>query len=132
MNKEQFKFLFKEKLDYMYNTMERKNSDYSWGDKVDNPFQNFELVEQLGITTTSKGILVRICDKMSRIASLMDNEAKVADESQIDTCIDWANYFIILALRLIDEKEKREASWESGDNKPIRWEYYIGLSATGQ
>lgn len=110
MNKETFKKLFKEKLDYMYETMEKKNSDYSGWDKVDNPFQNFELVEQLGITTTSKGILVRICDKMSRISSLMDNEAKVADESQIDTCIDWANYFLILALRLIDEKEKRDGN----------------------
>ena len=29
MNKEQFKEEFKKKLDYMYATMERKNSDYS-------------------------------------------------------------------------------------------------------
>ena len=108
MNKEQFKSEFKNKLDYMYDTMVRKNSDYSWWEQSENPFKNFELVEQLGITTTSKGILVRICDKMSRIASLMDNEAKVGDESQIDTCIDGANYFLILALRLIDEKEKRD------------------------
>lgn len=119
MNKDRFKVLFKEKLDYMYSTMEKKNSDYSWGDKVKNPFQNFELVEQLWITTTSKGILVRICDKMSRISSLMDNDAKVADESQIDTCIDWANYFLILALRLIDEKEKREATTRD-NSEPIR------------
>ena len=119
MNKEQFKEEFKKKLDYMYATMERKNSDYSGWDTCSNPFKNFELVEQLGITTTSKGILVRICDKMSRIASLMDNKAKVGDESQIDTCIDGANYFLILALRLIDEQEKREANRD--DSKPIRW-----------
>ena len=55
---------------------------------------------------------------MSRIASLMDNKAKVGDESQIDTCIDGANYFLILALRLIDEQEKREANRD--DSKPIR------------
>ena len=88
MNKETFKKMFKEKLDYMYTTMEKKNNDYSGGERSDNPFKNFELVEQIGITTTAKGILVRICDKMSRVASLMDNTAKVGDESQIDTCID--------------------------------------------
>lgn len=111
MNKGEFKAEFREKLDYMYSTMEKKNNDYSWWEGESNPFKNFELVEQIGITTTAKGILVRICDKMSRVASLMDNTAKVGDESQIDTCIDWANYFIILALRLIDEKEKRDRNY---------------------
>ena len=100
MNKEQFVSEFQSTLKYMEETMLRKNHDYSGGDKETNPFKNFELVSQLSITSVERGIMVRICDKVSRIVSLMDNEAKVNDESKIDTCVDAANYFIILSLYL--------------------------------
>lgn len=100
MNKSLFTKRFKEELDSMYKIVLMKNSDYSWWEKTEDPFQNFKLVESLGITSVENGILVRICDKMSRIASLISQEAKVSDEKITDTCIDAANYFIILRLYL--------------------------------
>ena len=73
MDKEEFKKNFKDTLDNMYNIMERKNSDYA----KTSAFWNFELVEKLWITSIEKWILVRMADKMSRISTLIDQDAKV-------------------------------------------------------
>ena len=74
-----------------------KNADYS---KTADAFANFRLVEKLGITDTASGVLVRMCDKFSRIANLLKQSGKVADESIQDTLIDLANYSLILAVYL--------------------------------
>lgn len=105
MNKTEFVNKFKKTLSYMEETMVRKNHDYSGGDREVNPFKNFELVEQLGVTSVEQGFLVRMCDKLSRITSLIDNEAKVSDEAIEDTLVDLANYAIIMSLYV---KSKRE------------------------
>jgi hypothetical protein len=74
----------------------RKNADYG---ADSNPFQNFELSAHLGIPV-DKAIVVRMSDKLQRIANLLDKEAKVADESIEDTLLDLANYtYILLAYR---------------------------------
>ena len=81
----------------MFAIAEAKNKDYCGDQENADPFKNFRLVENLGITTTEKGILVRICDKISRISSLLDSsEIHVKDESIEDTILDAANYLIIL------------------------------------
>jgi hypothetical protein len=78
-------------------TARRKNQDYCGAGPDADPFKNFRLVERLGITTTAKGILVRMCDKMARISSLIDGaDAAVKDESIEDTLHDVANYAAIL------------------------------------
>jgi len=100
MNKKEFKEEFKYTLENMYNIMEKKNADYA---KTD-PFWNFKLVESLWITTVEKGILVRMADKMSRISTLIDQEAQVKDEAIEDTLQDLANYSIILKLYLESNK----------------------------
>ena len=74
-----------------------KNADYS---KTADAFANFRLVEQLGIAELPAGILVRMCDKMSRISNLIKQEGKVKNESITDTLIDLANYSLILAVYL--------------------------------
>ena len=89
--------LFKETLDKMQEIHLAKNHDYAFGD---DPFKNFRLCEQLNICSVEKGILVRICDKMSRISNLIDREGKVQDEKINDTLIDLANYSIILKCYL--------------------------------
>ena len=96
MEKKEFKEQFRDTLDNMYNIMENKNADYA---KTD-PFGNFRLVETLWITSVEKGILVRMCDKMSRISTLIDQKAEVKDEAIEDTLEDLANYSIILKLYL--------------------------------
>ena len=72
----------------------RKNADYGG---ARSPFANFMLAEQLGIPA-EKAILVRMCDKLSRIATLLDAEAQVEDEKLADTLLDLANYSIILRM----------------------------------
>jgi hypothetical protein len=72
-----------------------KNADYTG--ISDNAFSNLVLCEKLGICSTEKGILTRILDKISRLASLTEQEAQVKNESFRDTCIDAANYLILLA-----------------------------------
>jgi hypothetical protein len=71
----------------------RKNKDYSG---EENPFRNFMLSEHLGICRTEEGIMVRILDKVTRIANLLKNEAAVKDESIEDTLKDLINYSAIL------------------------------------
>lgn len=123
MNKTEFVKDFQSTLHCMEEIMIRKNSDYSGWDSCINPFQNFELVESLGVTTVEKWFLVRMCDKMSRISSLISNEAKVKDESITTTLVDLANYAIIMSLYLkhknwIYEEDKSFESkiWESVTN----------------
>lgn len=77
-----------------------KNNDYANGT---NPFRNFELAEHLGIDV-KKAIVVRMADKMARIANLLDKEGAVKDESIEDTILDGINYLAILGARIDYEK----------------------------
>ena len=102
MYKEQFIKKISEKLDKLEKTLIAKNSDYSksgW-------FENFELVEKLWITTAEKWILVRICDKISRISNLINQENQVKDETIQDTLEDLANYSILLSIYLDNKDQK--------------------------
>jgi hypothetical protein len=59
--------------------------------------------ESVGVSV-EKGILVRMCDKLSRIGNLIErNDHSVKDESIEDTLIDIMNYSNIL-LCYIQEK----------------------------
>lgn len=82
-----------------------KNADYaSDGD----PFKNFRTSEIYGIPVT-KAILVRMSDKMSRIANLLDKEAQVRDESVLDTLSDLANYAMIMRMYIEHTNDKPSA-----------------------
>ena len=75
--------------------MKRKNADYAG---IEDPFRNFNNVEVLGVCSTEAGIIVRMTDKLSRIANLIKQDAKVKDESISDTLIDLMNYANILKV----------------------------------
>lgn len=82
-----------------------KNADYA---TAGDPFLNFKAATGLGIAPED-GILVRMSDKMSRVANLIrkartGQSAAVADESIFDTLLDLSNYAIILALYLDHNK----------------------------
>lgn len=83
----------------MYQITQAKNHDYSWSEYA---FNNFELIEELTSwkVKTAEWILVRMTDKISRVANLLSSEAKVADEKITDTLLDLANYSIILKIYL--------------------------------
>ena len=96
MNREEFKQEFQDTLDEMYSLMDRKNADYT----KTSAFGNFELVEKLWITSIEKWILVRMSDKMSRISTLIDQDAQVKDEAISDTLLDLSIYSVILKIYL--------------------------------
>lgn len=107
--------LCKESLELMI----KKNHDYS-GKSGNEPFANFTRAEAMGITTTEKGILVRMLDKMSRLSSFMDSkEFKVEDEKLEDTIKDMINYSVLLYAYMQDSKyTSRQAMFEQLD---INW-----------
>lgn len=75
----------------------KKNNDYSGPNR--NPFANFRIAETYGIPA-EKAILVRMSDKMARIATALDRELLVDDETVSDTLKDLANYSMILLMYL--------------------------------
>jgi len=87
--------------------MQKKNHDYS-GKMGTQPFANFTRAEAMGITSTERGIMVRLLDKMSRLSSFMEaGKFKVEDEKLMDTIIDMINYSILLYAYL-DEKANKQ------------------------
>jgi len=87
-------------------TLKKKNHDYAVGQHAEeDALKNFKLVEYLKITDASTGILVRICDKISRLANVYKGDNQVKDESCIDTTKDLINYALIL-LATIKEKQR--------------------------
>jgi hypothetical protein len=87
----------------------RKNNDYaSGGTQGENPFANFSRVEDMGITSTEQGFLVRMTDKMSRLSTFTRaGKLEVADESVEDTLLDIINYAVLFAAYM---RHKRESN----------------------
>ncbi len=81
----------------------RKNADYA---DTSDAFANFRLIETLtrGNTGVAAGIIVRLSDKMQRIANLTRRDNAVADEKITDTLRDLAIYSIILKIFLEEKK----------------------------
>lgn len=86
----------REMCDRMCAITAAKNHDYAGGQN--HAFANFTMVELVGIASTEQGFLTRITDKFTRIINFCNSGIlKVADEKIEDTCLDAANYFILLA-----------------------------------
>jgi hypothetical protein len=79
--------------------MKKKNADYAGGGS--DPFANFRRAEALGVCSTEQAFLVRMTDKMSRLATYSNNgKLIVEDETVHDTLIDMINYSVLLAAYL--------------------------------
>jgi hypothetical protein len=75
--------------------MVRKNHDYA-GHTEKDPFANFRLCESAGLCSTAAGILVRLSDKLSRLATFVaKGKLTVSDESVEDTILDVINYAVL-------------------------------------
>lgn len=100
MNRKEFVQKLKNNQEKDLKIVAEKNSDYAQGN---DPFQNFRMVEDAGLTSTEKGIAVRMSDKMQRIFNLIqDEETSVDDETIADTLSDLRNYANILQVFLED------------------------------
>ena len=93
---------FQKEIQLLYELTNKKNQDYSGQDEA---FKNLFAPERLGLVSTEKGILVRMCDKFQRAINLIEKEGKVKDEKIQDTLQDLADYSIILKIHL-DNKAK--------------------------
>lgn len=82
-------------------TAKLKNQDYA--NNLD-CFSNFSSIEELGITKTEIGFLVRMQDKWSRIINLIDKDNSVKDETINDTIDDFINYLALLKAYLKNKK----------------------------
>lgn len=118
MNKEQYFKFHRECCDRMIEITRAKNADYTG--EGDDPFANFSVVEHSGIATTEQGFLTRMSDKMSRLASFIKKGFyAVKDESFEDTCLDLANYCILLAGYM---RSKREGAATAPPELPVTGE----------
>jgi hypothetical protein len=96
---------FKALLDEMLAIHDRKNHDYATDE---DPYANFRVCEMMGVSPF-KGIIIRLCDKFSRITGFAQKETlKVKDESIEDTLLDMANYCLLAILLRREETSKRK------------------------
>lgn len=79
-------------LDECLALAEKKNNDYAG---EEDPFKNFRVCEEIGLCSMSVGILVRLCDKVSRFRNLYEGKEPKVEESMRDTVIDIINYSAI-------------------------------------
>lgn len=92
-----------------------KNQDYAAKDSLD----NLTCCEQMGICKAEQGVIIRMTDKLSRVATVISNgKAAVASETLIDTFIDIINYSV-LAIALLDRRYKLEAQKESDEKNKL-------------
>lgn len=93
MNRTQFTDIIRVFYDQGLGLIASKNDDYA-GDG--DPFANFRMAEKMGLTT-EQGIMLRLLDKVARLANIQKKgSASVTSESIDDTLLDLANYTAIL------------------------------------
>lgn len=107
MTKQDYLAFHKACCERMIAITQAKNADYTGND--DSPFANFTKVEQMGITDTMRGFMVRMFDKFSRITSFVQKGVlEVKDETIEDTLLDLANYCILFAGYIRSRKEDKK------------------------
>lgn len=118
MTVREFLELHKQCTEQMHEITKKKNSDYTGA--TSDPFANFKQIGALmgDDRQVMIGILTRMSDKMSRLASFLKKGSfQVKDESFEDTCLDLANYSIILRAVFIDEQRRKDG--EPKDSKTL-------------
>ena len=92
--------------------MKKKNHDYA-GQDGGQPFANFERCEAMGVCSTEQGFLVRVIDKVSRLATFVEaGELKVDNEGYEDAVLDIINYMILFSA-FVKDKNESEVTEES-------------------
>ena len=73
--------------------MQRKNEDYA---NAGDAFGNLRNCETMGVASMSRGILIRMTDKVQRLVNLLERPPSVTDEGFADTILDVINYAVLL------------------------------------
>ena len=83
--------------------MVQKNNDYAFGD---DPYANFRKGEIFGLCSTEAGILLRVTDKISRLATFVkDGKLMVEGEGYEDAVLDVMNYMVLFYAYQQDKQE---------------------------
>jgi len=99
--------LYNSLSDTMYNTCIAKNQAY--GDSFNKSLDKYGPIAGL----------VRIEDKINRLSTLVVDGGSENDEAMEDTCLDAANYLIMLAAWLSERKNNAQgASPDQGQGHP--------------
>lgn len=100
--------------------MDKKNDDYADTDEV---FGNLDVVEAVyrGRISTEDGIIVRLCDKISRLATASRRDLKVKEESARDTVLDLINYAVLWWAKRLDRKALGVPVSEPVKLQPFDW-----------
>lgn len=109
--------------------MERKNNDYRSG--TGDPFKNFRGASTFDVSPV-RGILLRMQDKMCRIATFDEKgELLVKDEGVEDAIVDIINYAVLMAGLIREDKNAKVVhSRESGGL--LRREFVAGCQRDAQ
>lgn len=99
--------------------VKRKNANYAGGDEDGNAFKNFDMIEELtnGKVTREIGLLVRMTDKLARLATLMTGTPDEVGESIDDTLNDLANYADLTLVARRDKAAEQAEEKLSADVK---------------
>lgn len=85
--------------------VKKKNEDYACPET--DAFKNFRSAAVVGVDP-KRAILVRVLDKLSRVANLLDKQTlHVENESVTDTLLDLVNYTAILKAYIEDENKEK-------------------------
>lgn len=84
-----------------YDLCLNKNDDYAGEDEA---YGNLRVADDWGIASVEAGLLIRMADKMRRLATLIHGKpAAVKDEKMADSLLDIINYAVFMVLAL-DER----------------------------
>lgn len=103
--------------------LEKKNQDYAEENSI---FGNLDMPEHAGLTSTETGIVIRMFDKMARVAKGVKRPLACEDEKLSDTLLDLINYAVLLEAKL------RTRSTPVQSNEPPSGSKYAGLNASEQ
>jgi hypothetical protein len=96
MTKKEYMEFHRSSCDKMIEITKKKNADYSG--TGDDPFANFRRIGHSDQSWILIGFLTRMTDKMARLESFIQRGyLLVEDESFEDSCLDLANYSILLS-----------------------------------
>ena len=91
--------------DKAFDILKKKNHDYAGGD---DPYSNFRKGEVFGLCSTEAGILLRVTDKISRLATFVNQgKLEVTNESYEDAVVDIINYMVLLSSYIADKNDQK-------------------------
>ena len=93
---------FQDLIQRIVSLHEAKAHDYGAGSG--DILHNYRFSAQMAGIKTSRGIFARLCEKVTRVSSLLDKDVRVKDETITDTCLDMAVISLLLIIAFNEEK----------------------------